>query len=305
MELPTYIYWNHDYNGIVLLVFAIAIGLFTLLRLFSGVIAHISSFDELVKRDNSAFGISLAGTLFAVLIILMGTIHGTTIETAQDALIYVGVYGLAGIVLMAFTRLFFDNVVLPSISLRDEIAKGNCAAALLDAGNVIATAIVLHSVMVWVEIHLLSGIVVVAIAYFVSQLLLSIITLMRVRFFARKHTHTTLQKAILDGNIAVAMRFSGYRIGTAFAVVAAYYVLSYDIKESIVTILLVWSLVASLFALALTAIDWVATRIIFWNIPVNQQVVSQGNIAIGSVQMAVYISLGMLFTGIIANGVTP
>ncbi|MBU0858550.1 MAG: hypothetical protein KJ667_01310, partial [Alphaproteobacteria bacterium] len=71
------IYWDHYYNPIILLNLLIVIGLFTALRLFSGTIAHIKASDELLKKDNPAFGISLAATTFAVAVVLAGTVYGS------------------------------------------------------------------------------------------------------------------------------------------------------------------------------------------------------------------------------------
>lgn len=71
-----FVYWDSGLNGVILINLAIVIGLFTCIRLFSGTIAHINASNEILKKDNPAFGISLAGVTFAVGIMLSGAIYG-------------------------------------------------------------------------------------------------------------------------------------------------------------------------------------------------------------------------------------
>lgn len=136
------IYWDHYYNDVILLNLLIVIALFTSLRLFSGTIAHINASDEIIKKDNPAFGISLAATTFALTIMLTGTIYGSPDIDSHYALMAVGGFGILGIILMAITRIIFDKLVLPQLSLRNEIVNGNLAVGIADAGNVLAAAII-------------------------------------------------------------------------------------------------------------------------------------------------------------------
>ena len=164
---------------------------------------------------------------------LLGTLYGQEIRSIEQAFISTGLYGGAGIILMALTRIIFDKISLPKISIRDEILAGNIAIAIIDAGNVIATAIILYGVMAWAEVNTLDSMKLVAIAYVVSQLLLTLASLLRIKLFAIRNAGKSLQEELHNHNIALALRFAGYRIGTAFAITAAYSMLVYALNDDL------------------------------------------------------------------------
>ena len=61
------IYWDHYYNAVLLVNLAVIIALFACLRLFSGAVSRINASDELLRKDNPAFGISLTGATLGLL----------------------------------------------------------------------------------------------------------------------------------------------------------------------------------------------------------------------------------------------
>ncbi len=295
MESSELVYWDHSYNIILLVNLAIAIIIFTSLRFFSGVISHINPSNELIEKDNPAFGISLAGVVFGVTIVLTGAIYGDPIYTLQDSVVAVGLYGVIGIVLMAVTRLLFDKVAMPKISIRDEIVKGNVAAAIVDAGNVIATAIVIRTMMVWIETKTLEGIAAVLSGYIISQVLLTCTTLLRIKKINRQDNIDSLESEIKKGNNALALRFTGRKIGSAFAITAASNVLVFE-TYNIQVILGVWALVSILMITILSVLSFIANKVILAGINVEDEVIRQRNAALGIVQCIIYISLGLLLS---------
>ena len=122
MEL---IYWDPNYNKVLLLNFIIVIGLFASIRFFLGAIAHVDTSEQLFKKDNPAFGLSLTGVVFAISILLSGLIFGGPDIDLVRSGIKIAAYGITGIFLMIITRIIFDKITLPDISLRNEINKGN------------------------------------------------------------------------------------------------------------------------------------------------------------------------------------
>lgn len=298
MEGVDIIYWDHGYNEILLLNLAIMVGLFTSLRLFSGTISHINASDELVVKDNPAFGISMAGVVFAVTIVLLGAIYGKPAYNLADSAIAVGLYGVLGIILMAVTRIIFDKIALPRVSIKNEIIKGNISAGIVDAGNVIATAIAIRAVMMWVDVNSLEGIQAVIVGYLISQVILTGMAMVHIKLYAMRYHGRSIQSCIQNGNTALALRFAGYRVGTAFAISAASSIMVYEITELHI-LLLAWAGVSIMMILVLTALDFVAMRIILARINVEEEIVKQKNIAIGAVQGAVYLALGMLLAGLI------
>lgn len=294
-------YWDHGYNPTMLLCLAIIIALFTSLRFFAGAISHVDSNYELTQKDNGAFGISLAGVVFGVTLVLSGVIPNSWTMSLAEVGVAVAVYGLVGIGLMVLTRLIFDRIALPRISIGEEIIKGNNAAAIIDAGNVIAAALVIRALMVWTPTTSLDSMVDLLKLYAVSQVVLTVVAMVHVRMFTMHGVDDrTLQDEIHGGNTALALRLSGRRIGIAFAIVAASNIMVYELF-SVNSLLLEWVMVSLMFIIGLTILSWIATKIILFKMEVNDEVINQKNIAMGAVQGTVYIALGILVSSLVSG----
>lgn len=289
----SFVYWDHSYNSILLLNLLVVIALFTSLRLFSGTIAHINASDELLKKDNSAFGVSLAGVTFAVTILLSGTVYGDPETDFIDSAIAVGVYGVVGIVLMAITRIIFDKLALPQISLRDEISKGNMAVAIADTGNVLAAAIILRAIMVWITDHTLEALVILLGAYAISQVILTVTTFVRLKLFKMFNKDTSIEEELQNNNIALALTFAGRKIGTAFAITVASNLVVYEVYD-LKTLLLPWVGVSVAIILLLKALAYAAEQIVLFRVDLKHEILQQKNIAIGALLAVIYLSLALL-----------
>lgn len=288
------IYWDHYYNAILLLNLLIVIGLFASLRFFSGAVAHINASHELLKKDNPAFGISLAGATFGVAVMLSGAMYGSPENDVVYTVAAVAAFGVLGIGLMALTRLIFDKVTLPAVHLRDEIVAGNRAVAIADAGNAIAAAIIVRAVMVWVTVDTMEGVIALLGGYAISQFLLTAMTILRIRLFGAKGGDgNCLQTELKNGNAALALRFAGQKIGAAFALATAAQIVVYEEYE-IAPILGAWFCASIAVILVWKALSWIAGRVILFGVDSDNEVVKQKNVAVGALQAVIYISLGML-----------
>lgn len=287
--------WDASYNQILGFNLALLIMLFLSLRLFSGTISHINAEEEFFKKDNPAFGISVAGVAFAVTIILSGTVYGDPVQDISDSIIAIGLYGLLGIALMALTRFLVDKVSLRELSIRDEIVAGNIAAAIVDAGHLIATAIIIRGVMVWIAANTLEGLQALLIGYCITQLILMATSAIRLRLFKIQRNGKSMQQEFKNGNVAVALYFAGRKIGTAFAITAASQLMLYTLLD-IEKLLLAWTLVSIVMIMVLAVISWIADRIIFFRINTQDEVIEQRNIAVGALQAVTYISLGLFLS---------
>lgn len=267
------------------------------MRKLSGAIGNVSSHDELTQKDNHAFGISIAGATLALAIMLMGVVSGDVgMNPANEAMLMIG-YGGLGLLLMWLTRKVFDHISLPKISIHKQIMKGNVAAAIVDAGNMIATAIILRAVMIWVESNSWVGLALVIAGFIISQILLLAATLYRRHVYAKRHGGHGVQDEIANGNTALALRFSGHRIGVALAVTAASGVVIYE-PEAIVAHISAWAGVAVIMMAALTVIAFLTRKAVLPNVDIAEEVDKQRNVAIGSIEAALYIAVGFLLTGL-------
>lgn len=289
------IYWDHYYNTILVVNLLIAIGLFACMRFFIGAISHVDSSVELFRKDNPAFGISLAGATFGVTIMLSGTLYGSPDMDMQDAIISVGLFGALGIVLMGVTRLIFGKITLPAISLRNEIVGGNMAVAFADAANVIASAIIIRAVMVWVTASTFEGMLLLLGGYAVSQILLTGMTLLRLKTFGGLKDKSAFQEELKKGNIALALRFAGEKIGIAFAITMASQIVVFE-EDNIIQILSAWFIASLIIVAVWKALCFIAEKIILFKVDVNDEVIAQRNMAVGALQAVIYISLGLLLS---------
>lgn len=291
------IYWDHYYNLVLALNFCIVIGLFASLRYFSGVISHVSATDELLRKDNPAFGVSLAAAVFSITIMLSGTMYGTPEGTLMETVVAVGLFGVLGIFLMALTRIIFDEITLPKVALRDEITRGNMAAAFADAGNMIASAIIIRGIMIWVPATTFEGMLVVLGGFAISQILLTLMTLMKIKMFPKFFPGYDFEKEVDAGNTALALRFAGMKIGTAFAIMTAAQVVVYE-EADMVRILSAWAIASVVAVVIWKFLCFVSERLILFKVNIKQEILEQKNSALGLLQGVIYIALGMLISSL-------
>lgn len=292
-----FIYWDNNLNNVILVNLLIVIGLFTCLRLFSGTISHINASNEILKKDNPAFGISVGGVTFAVAIMLSGAIYGHPSGEIWASALYVMGFGLLGIGLMTLTRLIFDKLTLPQISLRDEISKGNVAVAIADTANVLAAAIIIRSLMIWVTDNAVQDVIVLLAAFVISQVILTSSTYIRRRVFRVIHSGHRIQEELKSGNIALALSFGGHKIATAFAITIASnfdFFEVYDFKM----IFLPWIIISVVAVIVLRIITYIAERVVLFNVATMREIIDDRNIAVGALHAAIYISLGLLISGL-------
>lgn len=293
------IYWDSSYNLVLLFDFLIIIGLFLSLRFFSGAIHNFNASDELFKKDNVAFSISLCGLTLGLTLMIMGVIYGDPLVDIYESVIGIGLYGILGIILLAVSRIIFDKIALYKISLSDQIRKGNVAAAIIDAGNVIATGIIINTAMIWVEENTLDGLLFVIFAFVLSQILLTITSFLRFKIFSLRFPNNDMQQEFLKDNRALALHFAGRKIGAAFAIGAAASIMVFEASD-LVTLAFVWFGLSILFILVLNIIAAIVDYIILFKIDIRQELIVERNIAVGLIQFVIYGTLGLIIGQLIS-----
>jgi uncharacterized membrane protein YjfL (UPF0719 family) len=279
--------------------FLIAVVLLSGMRFLSGLVGNVSATHEISQKDNKAFGVSLAGAMVAVSIMLMGVVSGEAGFNLANEAMTVILFGVIGIVLMWVTRIVFDRVSFPGLSIHDQIMKGNMAASIIDACNMIATAIIIKAAMSWVDGELQMAIIAVIVSFIASQIIMALATLYRVKVFAKRHGGRQLHSAIEENNVALALRFSAYRVGIAFAVSAAFTAVEYE-PEAFMAVFMLWFGVALVLFVILTLVAIVIRHGVLHSVNVGEEVGQQGNIAVGAIEGSIYIVVGLLLTGLIS-----
>jgi uncharacterized membrane protein YjfL (UPF0719 family) len=270
------------------------------IRSFSGVFSKVSVRNELGEKDNFAFGISMAGRMLSLTIVLSAVVGRHTHLGYEVAALGMVVFGGVGILLVRAGRYAHDKVVLNRLDKNQMIAEKNVSVALVDAASSIASAIIIKSIIDWAVgtdvntlIAIFSGTTVV-----LSVLLLT--TRLYERRFANNNQDNSFQDTLCQGHLALAIQHSGNLIGTAIAVSSAGSILAYE-PESYVSNITGWLLVGLTFAVSLIVLSSVSKRIILAGVNWKREVDLQHNVGIASIEFVLSIGLALLIAGLFSG----
>jgi len=267
-----------------------------------GGMARVRTFAELTGRDNVAFGVPFAAAILSVAIMMSGAVSGEPSITLVHEAGIVFAYGVLGIILLVATRLIFDHYALPSIDLRAQVLSGNLAAGVVDAANMVSTAIVIRAVMIWVDNESFAGLMIVLVGFLFSQFIMFAVTYYRQWIYRRRHQGAALQGALEDGNLAIALRYLGHRVGAAFAITAASGVVLYS--ESAPTLsAFYWALISLVMVITVSLLAIAARHLILFRVDIAEEVGRQRNVAIGLTEGLIYIALGFIAAALFASSI--
>jgi uncharacterized membrane protein YjfL (UPF0719 family) len=290
---------NQDLFVYLAIDVSIAILLLGAMRFFSGLSARVNSTQELAKEDNFAFGISVAGSILALGIVLTGAITG---ESASDyAMEAIGMlaYGGYGLLLIKIGRIIHDKVALQHIDKNALIIEKNLTIGIIDAAGAIATAIIIRAVLVWVDGLDWSTFIAITSGFIVAQTVLVIVTRIREKQYAKNNQEDCLQEALSNGQLALAIRYSGQVISTALAVTAASYFLIYS-PDTLILNLIGWLVIGIIMTLLVALLTAIAKKIVLWGINLIEEVDQQHNIGVASIEMATSIAIALILTALMA-----
>lgn len=267
-----------------------------------GGMARVRTFNELTERDNVAFGIAFAAAIFSVAIMMSGAVSGSPSITLVHEAGIVFAYGALGIILLGATRVLFDRVALPHIDLQAQVLAGNAAAGIVDAANMVSTAVVIRAVMIWVDNESFAGLLVVLIGFLFSQLVMFAVTYYRQWVYRRRHQGAALQAALERGNLALALRYCGHRIGAALAITAASGIAVYADGEPLLSAF-IWSLVSLVMVVVVSLLAIAARHLILIRVDIAEEVGRQRNVAVGLSEGLIYIALGLIMAALFGAGI--
>jgi uncharacterized membrane protein YjfL (UPF0719 family) len=281
--------------------FVIIFILFVSLRLVKGLVSNVHATDEIASEDNFAFGVSFAGGIAALAIMLTGASMGEFGASLLEEAINMTVFGVVGLVLITLGRWIQDKLVLSQVSLHDEIAKDNLAAAIVDLGNVLAVGIVIRASMIWVETEGFMALPVIIAGFVVSQIVLTLASKYRVKLFQVKATgdNSCMQQALEDGNTALALRYAGYLTGTALAITAASGFVAYD-AENVWMAVLMWAVMAVVISVVFAGLKVIAMKMILPGVDLSDEVDNQKNLGVAAIETAVAVAIGITLASLLA-----
>ncbi|WP_286269667.1 DUF350 domain-containing protein [Thalassotalea hakodatensis] len=278
---------------------SIAILLLGFMKFISGISAQVNATDELSKEDNFAFGISVAGSVAALGIVLTGAITGENAESYAMEAIGMLSYGLLGLILIKIGRVIHDRLALNQINKTEQIKARNVTVGIVDAAGAIATAIIIRAVLLWVHGLDVSTFIAIVSGFVVSQAMLVLVTRIKEKQYAKNNQRDSMQEAFANGQDALAIRYAGQVISTALAVTAASYFLVYS-PDTLFETLVGWFVFSILMTLLVALLTAIAKRLILWGINLVEEVDQQHNIGVASVEMAISISIALILTALMA-----
>lgn len=288
--LNEYTFWVAGVLCIDLILAVIAISVF---RYLQGVLAGVSTTDELAKKDNFAFGISFAGGALALAMIIAAAVGGDPSDSFVKEAVNVTVYAITGIILLKFGTLINDLIIFHRISLKQEISKENITAGIVQAANFLALGIIIQASIAWVETETWEGLIAVFLMFIASQVLLLSVTRLRAQIYMRRHDGMRLQEALKNGNPALAIRYAGHIIAAALGVGAAAHLVVYMQATPWISAV-IWFLISMAMALTITVLAAAARCVILKGINTVEEVDDQQNVGVAFIEAEIFISIAII-----------
>jgi hypothetical protein len=290
---------NQDLLIYLVIDISIAIVLLGAMRFISGLSAKVNSTQELAQKDNFAFGISVAGSVAALGIVLTGAISGENAPSYWMEFVGMFAYGTLGLILIKIGRVIHDKLSLQRLNKTQEILNENLTVGIVDAAGAIATAIIIRAVLLWVHGLNVDTFIAIIAGFIISQAILLLVTRLKERQYAKNNQGDCLQEAFTRGQTAIAIRYAGQLISTALAVTAASHFLTYS-PETLFYNLISWFVFAVVMTLLVAILTAIAKRIVLWGINLVEEVDQQQNIGVACVEMATSISIALILTALMS-----
>ena len=287
--------------GIIALDLAVAAVAICVLRYGAGLLFGVDTKDELAEKDTFAFGITLAGGVAAVALILAGAGSGEAAIEWSAELGSVVLYAVLGLVLLKLGILINDAIIFHRFSIRQALGEKNIAAGTVQAANLLAIGVLIHGAIGWAEGVSWQSLLSVAIIFFLSQIVLLGVTRLRSAIYARRHDGARLQLAIEGGNAALAIRYAGHLLGTALAASSASSMVGYLPGDALEFTILygTWLAWAVVLAVVLSVLSIIAQRVVLLGIDMVEEVDNQQNIGVAAIEAAIFIGFGLVITGVL------
>ncbi|MCG7529917.1 DUF350 domain-containing protein [Psychrobium sp. MM17-31] len=292
---------NHEPNLLVILAIdlTIAIVLLYAMRFISGLWAGVDTTDELASKDNFAFGISLAGSLLALAIVLTGAITGEAGTSFAQEAIGMTIYGVFGLILIKLGRIAHDKFALSGLDKVAHIKEGNVSVAIIDAAALVATALIIRATLLWAHDLTVDTFIAIFSGFVIAQALLIAVTRLRESAYRKNNQGSQFQDAIAGGQIALSIRHSGFLIATGFTLTAASNFLVY-VPQAYVENALGWLLFGVVMVALLYVLVPLVKKLVLSRINLTEEVDHQHNIGVASLEFVISIAVALILMALMS-----
>lgn len=279
---------------------SIALALLVVMKWVTGLMRKNSVTEELGIKDNFAFGISIAGGMLSLCIVLSSVVGRHIGQGYSEAATGMVTFGIVGILLVKFGRFAHDKLVLNRLDTHAMISERSVSVALVDAASLVASAIVLKNIMVWVDGSDMNAIIAIVTGFSVVLTMLLVMTrILEVRY-AKDNQNDSFQGALRKGQLALAIEHSGNLLGTAMIVSAAKNLLIYN-PSGYVSNVTGWLVVSVALAIALHILVLINKKVIMFGMNFRQEVDQQHNVGVASLGFTLSIGTAMVINGVLGG----
>ena len=262
--------------------------------------AKVSVSDELGVKDNFAFGISVAGGMLSLCLVLSSVVGRHVGQGYEQAAIGMVLFGIIGILLVKVGRFAHDKIVLDAVDTQHKVSDRNVSVALVDAASLVSSAIILRSIMVWVDGSDVNAMIAIVTGFLVVLTILLIMTRIYEMRYAMQNQNHSFQSALDTGQLALAVQHAGNLLGTAIVVSSAGALLSYS-PEGYVSNVTGWLVTSVLLSLLLWVLVAISKRAILNGINYQKEVDEQHNVGVAAVELTLSIGLAMIISSVLSS----
>ena len=277
---------------------AIALLLLGVIRFLSGVPNDINVTQELGEKDNFAFGISVAGRMLALCMVLSAVVGRHIGLGFEVAAMGTTLFGAIGIILIKVGRIAHDKIVLHLVNKELAIRERNTSVAIVDASSAIASAIIIYGMINWVDGTDTNAIVGILSGFFIVLAILLLTTRLYEIRFARNNQNDSFQGMLRKDNFALAIQHSGNLIATAIVVSTAGSLLNYE-AQTYVSNLTGWLVYGVAASLALAIVVGIAKRVVLFGLNWKEEVDMQGNVGLACIECVLSIGIALIALGLV------
>lgn len=288
----------HDLWIYLVIDISLALLLLMVMKWLAGAFRKHSVAEVLAVQDNFAFGISTAGGMLSLCIVLGSVVGRHVGQGYVNAAIGMVTFGLVGIVLVKFGRFAHDKIVLNRLDTEGLISERVVSVALVDAASLISSAIILRSMVLWVDGSDMNALIAIVTGFTVVLCLLLMMTRVYEIRYARDNQNDSFQGALRKGQLALAVEHAGNLLGIAMIVSSASYLLTYH-PSGYVSNVTGWLIVGIVLSLALLVLVTISKKIILFGLNYRLEVDQQHNIGVACLELTLSIGIALIVNGVL------
>ncbi len=236
--------------------------------------------DELTEKDNLSVSLTMAGYYFAVTLIFIGSLLGSSKGVVID-LIWVSAYSALGLVFLNVSRFFNDKFILREFCNIEQLTEEqNVAVGAVQFGTYVATGLV-AAASVYGE-----GPWFTAILSFVCGQALLFLFSVYYDFLTPFSLHEELKKK----NVAAGIAFGGSSIAFCIILVGGFAGDFISFKDSAVSLLIVMGVAFT----ALPLIRLIMDKLVIPRSNLSSEIVDDQNVGAGILEATVAISFAIV-----------